>query len=556
MSFSAKKFTPQKPVDWYDPRQLAKTGLQTVISSIFGNFNDKRETQGLMDPEGKPYDYSEGKEELWFDYISDTGDGFDSTFSMAKLLTSKDIEVDGKRLPRGELLIMGGDQVYPVASRDEYDNRLIGPYATAFPKDETDAKAPHIFAIPGNHDWYDGLTNFLKVFCQKRNIGNWRSQQRRSYFALKLPHKVWVFGVDVQLNSDIDYNQVQYFKGLLQNEVAPDSHIILCTAEPSWVFATAKKNASFRNLRYLEKLIAGKVEIPNESPLPKQHQVLTLSGDLHHYSRYSSETHGQYITSGGGGAFLHPTHTLPDNISLESGASLKQEKVWPEKDTSKKLLAGNLLFPFTSWKMTALFGVIHLIVGWMLYLKTKVELDGFGEALFHSPTSMLYLGLVLFGIIAFTDTRPYGNKVKGPWFYKCFGGIHAVLQAGLILLTAWATLDLCPLLRGEHVWWEVVLSGLVLLIGGGLLSSFVFGVYLALSNLILGNHNTEAFSSLRIKGYKNFLRIHLSKKGIRIYPIGVKNVPDYDHGASGEALRNEVLPVCELIEEVGVIGLR
>jgi hypothetical protein len=40
-----------------------------------------------------------------------------------------------------------------------------------------------------------------------------------------------------------------------------------------------------------------------------------LSGDMHHYSRYSGQG-PQFITAGGGGAFLHPTHQLPTRIDL------------------------------------------------------------------------------------------------------------------------------------------------------------------------------------------------------------------------------------------------
>ena len=42
-----------------------------------------------------------------------------------------------------------------------------------------------------------------------------------------------------------------------------------------------------------------------------------LSGDTHHYSRYSATDGKQFITLGGGGAFLHPTHQLDDKVTLE-----------------------------------------------------------------------------------------------------------------------------------------------------------------------------------------------------------------------------------------------
>ena len=43
-----------------------------------------------------------------------------------------------------------------------------------------------------------------------------------------------------------------------------------------------------------------------------------LAGDLHHYSRYAStDCDVQLITSGGGGAFLHPTHQLQRHVGLQ-----------------------------------------------------------------------------------------------------------------------------------------------------------------------------------------------------------------------------------------------
>jgi hypothetical protein len=44
---------------------------------------------------------------------------------------------------------------------------------------------------------------------------------------------------------------------------------------------------------------------------------IVLSGDTHHYSRYTGDDGvTQFITSGGGGAFLHPTHQLAPTIDI------------------------------------------------------------------------------------------------------------------------------------------------------------------------------------------------------------------------------------------------
>src|SRR5262249_57844977 len=134
-----------------------------------------------------------------------------------------------------------------------------------------------VFAIPGNHDWYDSLVSFTRLFGSKAKFAGCRAPQSRSYFALKLPHHWWLLGTDVQLGSDIDGPQVEYFQRVAQ-EMGPDDRIILCNAEPDWIYATAywKYDADYNegNLAFLEKeVLKGKVAV-------------FLAGDLHHYERH------------------------------------------------------------------------------------------------------------------------------------------------------------------------------------------------------------------------------------------------------------------------------
>src|SRR5688572_12146584 len=210
---SMLNFKRKPMVGWYDVKQLASTGIKTVVSAIFGSYADKRETLAALNP---PLfrDYS-NREELWLDFVSDIGDGFNSCFTVSNVLAREAITVKTEggdvKLPRANVLVLGGDQVYPVATREEYQNRFVGPYELAFPKDK-EKPSPHLYAVPGNHDWYDGLNNFIKLFCQNRTIGNWQTMQNRSYFAIKLHPDVWLWGIDIQLESDIDKPQLCYFQ--------------------------------------------------------------------------------------------------------------------------------------------------------------------------------------------------------------------------------------------------------------------------------------------------------------------------------------------------------
>ena len=268
----------RKPmVRWFDPGQLAGTGIQALLSSIFGAFADKRETQAALH-KSQIRDYTE-QDEIWIDYIADLGDGWNPTYTMAKLLVRDELEFDGldESTKRGQLLIMGGDQVYPTATREEYRNRLVGPYQSALPWVPED-KHPHLFVVPGNHDWYDGLTSFTRLFCQGRWIGGWQTKQSRSYFALKLPHNWWLWGIDVQLASDIDRPQRDYFIEVAK-KMREGDRIILCTPEPTWVYSETDGPEAYDNLKFFENNI-----------IRKHGGILavTLAGDLHHYCRYEA----------------------------------------------------------------------------------------------------------------------------------------------------------------------------------------------------------------------------------------------------------------------------
>ncbi|EER09849.1 hypothetical protein Pmar_PMAR018491 [Perkinsus marinus ATCC 50983] len=58
------------------------------------------------------------------------------------------------------------------------------------------------------------------------------------------------------------------------------------------------------------------------------------------------------------------------------------------------------------------------------------------------------------------------------------------------------------------------------------IASFIFGVYLLISLNYLGQHCTEAFSSLRINDYKHFLRMWISPDtgDLHVFVIGIDHV--------------------------------
>ena len=289
-------------VRWLSPQGLLATGTDVVLAGLFGRFADKRESEGTikMGKAFPPRSYDETRdgskrydtEDLWFDYVADTGDGWASTYAVAWALCRSHTVADDRgetQVPPGRILIMGSDQVYPSADYDRYQRRLITPYQVAARQLPSDGSERDVFAIPGNHDWYDGLTSFMRIFGRERRFGVWHAPQRRSYFAARLPHRWWVLGIDIAFDSYLDAAQLEYFRGLVGNEecnIRPHDRVLLCTAKPVWCERDLRGDgriAKHANGELLEDLEHEIVETW-DCELP-----VVLSGDLHHYSRYATE---------------------------------------------------------------------------------------------------------------------------------------------------------------------------------------------------------------------------------------------------------------------------
>src|SRR5690606_3988618 len=301
--------------------------------------------------------------ELWLDYVADLGDGFPATYSVAYLLGQPALTVDGRELPRGHIMIMGGDRVYPTANMREYEDRCKGPYTAALPAPPPDQPPPTLYALPGNHDWYDGLTAFLRLFAGARadHIGGWRTQQSRSYFALKLPHSWWLFAVDEAFGAYLDDPQLVYFEKAAAHLTAED-RVILVVPTPGWVTAEANPTAYDTTDFFIRKIIT-----------PTGAQVaVSIAGDTHHYARYTGPDR-QLITCGGGGAYLSGTQGLPERLTVPPTETLVRKtspkveyelaSCYPSRQRSRRL----------AWRVFArlprrnrdflwLLGGVHLIL--------------------------------------------------------------------------------------------------------------------------------------------------------------------------------------------------
>jgi hypothetical protein len=68
-----------------------------------------------------------------------------------------------------------------------------------------------------------------------------------------------------------------------------------------------------------------------------------------------------------------------------------------------------------------------------------------------------------------------------------------------------------------------------LMIGlGALFGGSLWGLYWVLTGIFGRMHSEQAFAALRIKNYKNFLRLKFEQDKLTIYPLGIDKVPGPD----------------------------
>ena len=225
-------------------------------------------------------------------------------------------------------LVALSDVIYPIGDVNDYVDKFARPYA-AYP-------GP-IYAVPGNHDWYDGLGGFMRIFCgaewpagkirgtglkarlrrrlwrqpsicAEDTLGRCRELRPALGQPPTLPGPYWTLetgpvrfvGIDTGIVGNLDGEQGDWLREVSRGSKPK----ILLTGKPLYV-----------NNKCEPGLIAGRdFTVDDVVRAPENNYVAAIGGDIHNYQRYPAPVDGrtiQYIVSGGGGAFMHATHTIP-----------------------------------------------------------------------------------------------------------------------------------------------------------------------------------------------------------------------------------------------------
>jgi len=298
--------TRQRPFNWLTFRPLWQS-RNDRLARWFGDPTDDRrrawiQALGVTDAD-LVVDHSEG-ERIAFLVAGDTGEGDASQFAVVDPLLS---QAEGTAF-----LFICSDVIYPAGGIDSYQEQFFRPY---------DRYEGPIYAIPGNHDWYDDGTGFMFWFCggeeapkrpRARALSRawirdllWRGARKADEAAIggmramrespgrRAPQPapylaidtgpLRLVGVDAGISGGIDREHGEWLRRVSSDSPRPK---VLFTGKPIYVRDSA------------------------------HNYIAAIGGDIHNYQRYPVRLDDGrtllYLVNGGGGAFMHATHDIPN----------------------------------------------------------------------------------------------------------------------------------------------------------------------------------------------------------------------------------------------------
>jgi uncharacterized membrane protein HdeD (DUF308 family) len=281
------------------------------------------------------------QEDFSFIIIGDTGEGD------ASQLVLKDQLIKCGLKPEVKFLVISSDVIYPDGAMRDYEHKFFLPFK-GFDKP--------IYAIPGNHDWYDSLESFAAVFFEpeaarraiharveadqnlttttesriesllqqsERLSGQYGlsvGHQKAPYFQLQTEQFAFI-AVDTGVLRRVDPDQRRWLTAALRE--AEGKFIMLLLGHPFFAEGIdwTHGKPDFIDLRNIARDAGAQV---------------IMAGDTHDFEYYfePGEPGIHHFVNGGGGAFMSygPALAYPDNPALKKSA------IYPTTDDVKQKL--------------------------------------------------------------------------------------------------------------------------------------------------------------------------------------------------------------------------
>ena len=182
------------------------------------------------------------------------------------------------------------------------------------------------------------------------------------------------------------------------------------------------------------------------------------------------------------------------------------------------MLKGNLWFPFTNPGFSALLGGIYWLLGYWL-IASRVTWPP------RPDVAIIVFLLLIAGFVSYT-----GYQERWRLRALLLTAVHAAAHFAALLLLAWlfrsVNFDRFGL---EPIGWaQFVLLAPEMIVVGGAVAGFIFGVNLLLTCRYADMNHNDAFSAMRLDSHRNFLRLRIKSDELKVYPIGVDSVPRRD----------------------------
>jgi hypothetical protein len=303
---------PSRPFSWVNARPLWQARNDRLATWLGDPTDDRRRAwmEGRMAANPELL-VDRSASDVAFLVLGDTGEGDASQYAVVPPLLS---QADGTAFT-----FICGDVIYPAGGVDSYEEKFFRPYRD-YPGT--------IYAVPGNHDWYDDLVGFMHWFCGvdppppsagthgsarvRARDALWRrlpppgspatrAVQPGPYFAIDAG-PLRLVGIDTGIRRGIDRDQGEWLKRVSASSPRPK---VLLTGSPIYVDGEHQPCP-----------IEGGGTVDEVITAPESNYVAAIGGDVHNYQRYPVRLPDgrtlMYLVSGGGGAFMHATHTIPN----------------------------------------------------------------------------------------------------------------------------------------------------------------------------------------------------------------------------------------------------